>query len=213
MRLCNFTNEEIFRSNFNLISLMTAASVTILLSFGQTGWADFITCDPNILECNGTPGDDIIVANAGSGNLIHGFEGNDYIESDVTSVIFGDGGNDILIGSNNNDVLNGGIGNDAYDGKSGSDTILEPDVRVVGPYVLGSDFISSGAGDDYISSGYGFDRINGGPDDDRIIPSGNVRDFNVDRVDCGAGAGDQVVIYSYDGDITFNCETVTDFDQ
>lgn len=191
---------------------MTAAFLTILLSFGETSWADFITCDPNISECNGTPGDDVILANAGSDKIIHGLEGNDFIQSNVTSVIFGDEGSDILIGSNNNDVLNGGIGNDGIDGRSGDDTILEPDARVVGPFAPNSDFISGGAGNDYISSGYGFDRINGGPGDDVMNPSGNIRDFNVDRVDCGAGL-DSALIYSYDGDITFNCETIVDADQ
>ena len=212
MGLSNITNEEIFRCKLKLISLMTAAFVTILLSFGQTGWADYITCDPNILECNGTPGDDVILANAGSDKIIHGLEGNDFIQSNVSSVIFGDEGSDILIGSTYNDVLNGGIGNDGYDGRSGDDTILEPDVRVVGPFAPNSDFVSGGAGNDYISSGYGFDRINGGPGDDVMIPSGNVRDFNTDRVDCGAGL-DYALIYSNDGDITFNCETVADVDQ
>jgi Ca2+-binding RTX toxin-like protein len=172
-----------------------------------------ITCDPNILACNGTSGDDIILANTGTGNIIHGLAGNDYIQSDVVSVIFGDEGNDVLIGSNDNDVLNGGTGGDAYDGKAGSDTILEQDARVVGHLVFNNDVISGGAGDDYISSGYGSDRIFSGPDDDRIIPNGSVRDFNQDRVDCGAGVGDQVFIYSNDFDIALNCETVTDFDQ
>lgn len=78
--------------------------------------------------------------------------------------------------------------------------VLESDLRVVGPFLPSSDFISSGE-DDCISSGYWFDRINGDPDDNRIFPSGNVRDFNVDRIDCGAGVGDQVSIYSYDDDI------------
>src|SRR6266498_64024 len=213
MELCNYSDEQVFRSNLKLISLMTAASITLLLSFAQTGWADFIKCDPAILVCNGTPGDDIIIADTGSGNVIHGLAGNDFIQSDVVGVVFGDEGNDILIGSNFNDVLNGGIGSDAIDGKAGADTILEQDVQVVGHLVLNNDIIAGGAGDDYISSGYGFDRIFSGPDDDRIIPNGSVRDFNQDRVDCGAGAADEVFIYSYDFDTTINCETVTDFDQ
>jgi Ca2+-binding RTX toxin-like protein len=114
MRLCNFTNKHIFRSNFKLISLITAVSVTTLFSLGdQTGWAAVIYCPVGAALCNGTRDDDIITGNT-DGAIIQGLAGNDYIVGDYDGInyIYGGDGNDILIGGVKNDGLYGGSGND-----------------------------------------------------------------------------------------------------
>ena len=116
MRLCNFTNKDIFRSNFKLISLITAVSVTMLFSLvDQTSWAAVINCPPGAAQCNGTADDDIITATT-DGTIIHGLGGNDYITGAWSGInnIFGEDGNDILIGGIRNDTLYGGKGNDIH---------------------------------------------------------------------------------------------------
>jgi Ca2+-binding RTX toxin-like protein len=43
--------------------------------------------------------------------------------TDISSVFYGQGGNDTLLGGSNNDVLKGGNGNDTIDGRAGKDDI------------------------------------------------------------------------------------------
>jgi len=213
MGLSNITNEEIFRSNFKLISLMAAASVTMLLSFGQTGWADFIVCSATTQACNGTAGDDIIWGAGSAINVIHGLGGNDYIigGTPAPDYLFGDDGNDILFGTEYNDYINGGRGNDKYDGYYGDDTIVE-EFWMESPLVSNDDIISGGEGNDYIVGSFGSDRIHSGPGEDLIYPNGYLRDFSLDNTNCGSGTGDRILGYSGDGDTAVSCEQITDFD-
>jgi Ca2+-binding RTX toxin-like protein len=115
MELSKFINEEIFGSNFKLISLMAALAAATLFSFGQTGWAAVINCSETIQLCNGTSGDDIIFGASGIVNVIHGLGGNDYILGIGTEVIYGDDGDDTLTASIGDDYINGGRGNDRID--------------------------------------------------------------------------------------------------
>jgi Ca2+-binding RTX toxin-like protein len=203
--------------NVILISLMSAVGITILfLHPDQTSWAAVIDCPATTPVCNGTPDDDIIVGAWGSGFTIHGLAGNDYIISfgraDTSSYIYGDDGDDILIGGFGNDGLYGGKGNDRYDGRYGSDTIYEL-VNIEGSLVNNDDVISGAEGDDFIISGEGADRIHGGPGNDHIYPNTYTsRDFSYDRVNCGSDT-DEVKIYSGDGEIVSNCESVEDHDR
>lgn len=54
-----------------------------------------------------------------------GGNGNDTFvnNTNIKSVFYGQGGNDVLLGGSNNDVLKGGNGNDYLDGRGGSDDI------------------------------------------------------------------------------------------
>lgn len=205
----SFKNEETYWSNFKLISIITAVSVTILLSLSQTGWAAVVFC-PATPVCNGTSGDDMMFG-AGANQIIHGLEGNDYIRASASSNIWGDDGDDTLIGAAGNDYLDGGMGNDRYDGGYGADTIWENNLNP-GDLVNNKDVISGGEGDDYIQSGSDADRIAGGPGNDYIYSNGFNRDFSFDSVNCGAGT-DRIEIYSNDGDTATNCEAITDFDR
>jgi Ca2+-binding RTX toxin-like protein len=204
--------------NIILLSLISAVGITILfLHPDQTSWAAVIECPATATVCNGTTGDDIIFGAWGAGLTVHGLAGNDFIETngyaDKSSYIYGDDGDDILIGGSGNDGLYGGKGNDRYDGRYGSDTILES-VYIVGSSVSNDDVISGAEGDDFIISGEGFDRIHGGPGNDRIFPNSyTIRDFSYDDVNCGSDTGDTVEIYSGDGEIVSNCESVTDRDR
>ena len=205
--------KRFFSSKVKLISLITAVSVTFLFSFGQTGWAAIISCDPNVLICNGTAGDDIIFG-SGPTNVIHGLGGNDKITGNGPGedYMYGEDGNDVLYGTERNDGLYGGIGNDKYDGAFGDDTIVD-ESYVESPFVNNDDVISGGYGTEYIDSGYGKDRIHAGPGDELIYPNGSYRDFSADTVDCGSGAGDRIAIYSGDGDTAVNCEQVENYDR
>ncbi len=199
-------------SKLKLISLVTGVTVILLFSLDQPSWADIIICQPRTPgQCLGTPRDDIIF---GWEHVIHGFAGNDYIQTSGSdpNVIFGGDGNDRLIGSSGNDGLYGGPGNDYYDGRSGSDTIFEELIEGES-LAFNNEVISGGEGDDYIFSVLGFDRIHGGPGNDVIYPDGSYRDFSFDTVNCGSGTGDRISYNSGDGDTIANCEQINDFDR
>lgn len=213
MQLYNSTNNDIFRSNFKLISLITAVSVTTLFSLvDQTGWAAVITCPAGAALCNGTEGDDIITGTT-DGAVIRGLGGNDYIKGDYYgfNYIYGDDGNDILIGGFQNDGLYGGNGSDRYDGLEGDDSIYEV-YHQVGSFVNNDDIISGGVGNDFIISGEGSDRIEGGPGNEYIMPNGAYRDFFSDIVNCGSGNDVVWAFHSGDGDTALNCETIANLD-
>lgn len=196
---------------------MLAVIVTVsFIYLNQIGSAAVIDCPTTSAVCNGTIGDDIIYGAWGSGITVHGLAGNDFIitfgYADRSSYLYGDDGNDILIGGFGNDGLYGGKGNDRYDGRYGSDSIFEYQ-GIEGSSVSNDDVISGGEGNDYIVSGEGVDKIHGGPGNDQINPNPNTyRDFSYDVVNCGADT-DAVNIYSGDGEIVSNCESVTDNDR
>lgn len=195
---------------------MVAVSVTFLFSLDQTSWGAVLYCNAPSAICNGTPGDDIIVATSPIQNFIHGLGGNDYIKGqpDTVNYLFGDDGNDTLIGGNKGDVLDGGRGNDRYDGLLGGDTIEESTAsKMEGSLVNNDDIISGGEGDDYIVSAEGVDIIHGGPGMDRIFPDGWARDFSYDFVDCGSDTDAVLFFYSGDPDYATNCENIQDYDR
>jgi len=97
--LSEYLNEEIFGSNFKLILLMSAVGITILFILpDQTSWAAIMYCPTTATVCNGTAGDDYIVA-TNANHVIHGLGGNDIIFGFGygNNYIFRDDGNDILI--------------------------------------------------------------------------------------------------------------------
>jgi Ca2+-binding RTX toxin-like protein len=216
-----FLNEEIFGSNFKLISLMAALTAAMLYTLSyQTGWAAVINCPNTTPECIGTSGDDVIIGSSSQPyNSIQGLGGNDYIQgrSIDANWLFGGDGNDILIGDQGRDYMEGGRGNDKYDGWYGDDTIIETTSfnGIQGTLINNDDVISGGEGDDFIISGEGFDRISGGPGADSISASNyNWRDFSADIVNCGEGIYDWVyAFHSADGETATNCEHVVDYDR
>ena len=127
-------------------------------------------------------------------------DGNDTFSSyhNLTSVVYGQEGNDTLYGWFGNDQLYGGLGDDhlyglpghdTLDGEQGKDTVEGDD---------GSDKISGGAGDDVLSGDGGPDRISGGPGEDTVHGGADG-----DVLNGGGGTGiasDTGSVYGDDGD-------------
>lgn len=190
---------------------MSAVGITILFILpDQTSWAAIMYCPTTATVCNGTAGDDYIVAITPN-LVIHGLGGNDIIFGFGygNNYIFGDDGNDILIGGTLNDGLYGGRGDDKYDGLEGDDTI---DDGVGLGFTISNDVMSGGLGDDFIFADGGADKINGGPGNDQIYPNSFHRDFSSDSVDCGSGSDRVSSFYSGDSDSAAFCETVSNAD-
>jgi len=209
----NFKNVKTFRSNFKVILIIAAVSLTILLSFSQAGYAAVIHC-PSTGLCNGTSGDDIIFGGDAYGSIVHGLGGNDYIIGSLQNnfnTLYGDDGNDILIGGPANDFMNGGRGNDKYDAWFGDDQIWEDDAMEgkTGTLVNNDDFIAGGWGNDFIKGGEGNDKILGGPDNDYIFANGYYpRDFSPDFINCGLGADTIGFFNPGEGEVQVNCEAI-----
>ena len=203
--------KRLYKSELRLVSFTIAITLTILLILpDQTSWAAIMYCPATTAVCNGTTGDDIIVATTPN-LIIHGLGGNDNIfgYGYGNNYIFGDDGNDILIGGTLNDGLYGGKGDDKYDGLEGDDTIYE---GVGLGYVISNDVISGGLGDDFIFGDGGADIINGGLGNDYIFPNSYHRDFSSDSVDCGSGTDIVHSFYSGDRDSAIYCEDIENKD-
>jgi hypothetical protein len=125
---------------------------------------------------NGGGGDDTICAGMGD-DIVRGGGGND--------TILGDGDQDRLFGDKGRDLLLGGAGNDDLRGGSGNDRAAGGD---------GTDRVDGGAGndtlDDQALGGEGRDQLLGGSGNDRIRTARG----GADRVDCGSGRGDSVLV-------------------
>ena len=85
-----------------------------------------------------------------------GSDGNDYIfkvtvDNNLSNVLDGEEGNDVLLGSSGRDALNGGTGNDVLYGGNGNDTL------------------NGGAGDDNLYGGAGSDTLTGGLGNDTFV--------------------------------------------
>jgi Ca2+-binding RTX toxin-like protein len=105
---------------------------------------------------------------------IYGEDGNDYL--------FGDRGDDSIYGGDGNDVLVGGPGTQrGLSGDAGNDDLLDGS----GDSVLRGD-----EGNDSIADSGGEDSIRGGSGNDTI----NARDSRRDRIDCGRGSRDRVIV-------------------
>ncbi|MCJ8139069.1 Hint domain-containing protein [Falsirhodobacter halotolerans] len=125
-------------------------------------------------------------------NVIHGGDGNDFIDGrGGDDSLYGDAGDDTILGGDGNDYIEGGTGNDSLKGEAGHDTILGGDGDDyidggTGNDVLkgdaGNDTILGGEGDDYIDGGTGNDLLKGGAGNDTIL--GGDGD---DIIDGGAG--------------------------
>ncbi len=110
---------------------------------------------------------------SGGGQLI-GTDGPELLKAPSTSVdpvtLDGKGGNDTLDGGGGDDTITGGPGDDAINAGYGNDTI----VGGPGRDVIHADLTSGGCGPVWCDLPYGNDTI-------------NVRDGEVDTVDCGFG--------------------------
>jgi hypothetical protein len=186
-------------SNFPAISMCNGANVIVRAPSPVapptcSGKTATIVAKPGQRSITGTAGADVIVGGllgeridgggdddticAGTGDdIVRGGAGNDTIIGDGDQDrLFGDAGRDLLLGGAGNDDLRGGSGNDRAAGGDGTD-------RVDGG--SGNDVL-----DDQTLGGNGRDRLFGGSGDDRVRTAGG----GADRVDCGPGRGDSVLV-------------------
>lgn len=147
---------------------------------------------------------------------------DDDIATDVTAVISGTGGGDVIAAGLNDDSVNANNGNDTVWGGSGHDTVsggLGNDVLSGG---TGDDLLSGQAGNDTILGGYGSGRLFGGSGNDVLagkhgadtIDGGDGDDFlnggyGWDEMIGGSG---QDRFYHYGNNQHFGTEWVHDFD-
>jgi len=133
-------------------------------------------------KIRGTIGRDELTGN-NEGNLIWGYEGDDYIESgEGNDKVWGGKGDDEIFAGADDDSILGGYGNDVVYGQFGNDIInvgagdniarggLGNDQLSVGPR-RGNNQLFGGWGDDNIRGGYGNDVLSGGPGSDVLKTS------------------------------------------
>ena len=188
-----------------------------MLLVGGVAYALTIECDgtgdqdPAPLICAGTADSDTITGTA-NGEEIYGEGGNDKI-----SALAGD---DLVVTSEGKDRVSLGAGNDHVDAYGGNDVIYggpdgdgntgDPSAPFLGVNLEGaeqSDVVYGEDGDDIIDAATNDtpgarDRSVGGAGNDQI----NAADGNKDVINCGAGAGDLVVLDEQD--TQRNCESL-----
>ncbi|MEI4488416.1 Hint domain-containing protein [Frigidibacter sp. MR17.14] len=112
-------------------------------------------------------------------NTITGGSGNETLSGGLgNDSISGGAGNDSILGGDGNDTLLMGAGQNTVSGGDGADYIDD----VVGPRLIGPNYIDAGAGADTVYSGDGNDTIYGGDGNDVINAEGGN-----DWIDGGAG--------------------------
>jgi Ca2+-binding RTX toxin-like protein len=126
--------------------------------------------------CEGTPGDDLIIATSGD-DVIKGGGGKDRIRGGAgNDTLCGDEGDDLLVGSSGDDTLSGGPGADRLRGNSGNDILLggDDDDLLVGS--SGFDDLDGGRGDDDLRGGGDLDVLQGGLGVDDLNGGGGMQD-------------------------------------
>jgi Ca2+-binding RTX toxin-like protein len=127
-------------------------------------------------------------------------DGNDTFSSyhNMTSVVYGQEGNDTLYGWFGDDQLHGGLGDDKLYGLPGNDTLNGEQGKDIAEGDDGADQITGGEADDTLRGDRGVDRISGGPGRDMVYggPDGDI-------LNGGGGAGigsDTGSVFGDDGD-------------
>ncbi|HEX8615891.1 MAG TPA: calcium-binding protein [Telluria sp.] len=143
------------REGTNLVARFTSGDQLTLTNFyysesyweykiNQIKFADNVTWEKTQILANtvalGTSGNDTIAGYAEMTDLIQGLGGND--------VLTAGGGNDTVDGGAGDDVLDGGNGDDKLAGGAGNDTITDG---------AGDDNVTGGAGNDLFTAGTGND--------------------------------------------------------
>jgi Ca2+-binding RTX toxin-like protein len=104
---------------------------------------------------------------------VHAGAGNDTVWMDEStaitwrSILFGEGGNDLLVGAGRNDYIDGGAGNDTLYGLGGDDTLIGG---------AGRDTLYGGDGADVLDGGKGKDTLDGGAGIDAVMAADGEKD-------------------------------------
>lgn len=144
-----------------------------------------------------------IVTDSGTGNTIYLGPGDDEYatgNSNGTSTIYGDAGNDDIDAGGGIDVINGGDGNDALDGGGGNDSLVGGD---------GNDTLTGGIGGDTEYGGIGNDRLDGDDGSDWLYgESGDdYLDGGADPDDIDGGPGINDCHFTIIDNVRQNCDT------
>jgi Ca2+-binding RTX toxin-like protein len=189
-----------------VVLLLVAMMAAALFGVSGVAYALTIQCDgtgdqdSDPGECAGTEDPDTITGTSGD-DFILAYGGIDSVK--------GLAGNDLVDGYGGNDVIYGGPDSD---GDTGDPSNPFSDLNLEG--AEDSDVVYGGKGDDVIdaasndnpdeSAGPTVDRSIGGTGNDQI----NAADGNVDKINCGKGGRDLVVMDPTEGDTQRSCESV-----
>jgi Ca2+-binding RTX toxin-like protein len=123
-------------------------------------------------------------------------DGNEIRIGDITSLVIGGSGNDVLVGTAGNDFVYGGAGNDK---------LLLMDGDDVGNGGTGDDMVSGDNGRDLVIGGLGNDKLFGGAGSDALTGDGGADQIygGADRDVLSGGRGDGDVVVGGAGDDTF----------
>lgn len=130
------------------------------------------------------------------------------VGNDLSNIINGNEGNNLLLGGGNGDVISGNAGDDQIFGEAGNDLLNGG---------AGVDFLFGGDGNDTIAGAFDEDAIYGEGGNDSLI--GGNGDFKADilvggdgndTLDGASGLGDQDFLYGEAGDDVFNVDTPFD---
>lgn len=148
--------------------------------------ADCATVSPTLVSCDASPvgsltaamgdGDDVVVVDATVADAVPG---------NLSVLLAGQGGADLLRGGLGDDRLRGGAGRDTLAGWSGDDDI-EGGAGADGVLgFAGNDRLQGGAGRDALFGQKGRDRMFGGPQNDVLLARDGFRD---PVINCGSGS-------------------------
>ena len=174
------------------------------IQFGDGTLWDAEAIKEKVLQ--GSQENDRIKGYPGTGNVISGREGNDYLYGmELGDTLEGGQGDDSLFGQGGNDLLNGGLGDDTLFGGQGVDVISGGQGQDLLYGDTGDDQLHGEEGNDTVYAGAGNDTIDGGAGDDHLFGSsgndvylfglGNGADVIVD-LDSTGGNTDRVQIGS-----------------
>lgn len=162
------------------VALATAAGLVAAPTLVLTAQAA-PTCFGQPVTIMGTPGDDRLEGLPDVSDVIHGGGGNDliyggdfYEDGNAPDLLCGGPGDDRVIGSPGDDKLRGGPGDDVVNGQNGADLELgdSGDDRVgQGSFAdadRADDVMRGGPGDDRLAGGWGQDQMYGGSGADEL---------------------------------------------
>ncbi|NUF78720.1 calcium-binding protein, partial [Snodgrassella sp. ESL0323] len=118
--------------------------------------------------------------------------GEQDIIKEITFILNGDDGDNVIHGWDSKDIISGGKGNDTLYGEAGDDELYGDEGNDTLYGGDGNDILVGGDGDDYLEGGLGYDILIGGPGND-ILKGGHQEK---DRYEFAAGHGQDII---YDG--------------
>ena len=180
-------SQPVLESNGDISITGSASDNVVLVSRTDTG-------DVNVWQSAGNDVLNTVFSSSQVSRVIFiGGPGNDRFTNltDVSSIAYGYGGNDVLLGGSSHDVLIGGTGLDEMYGNDGNDRLQggEGDDFLSGDN--GTDALLGGTGNDSIRGGEGSDVLNGEDGEDTL--------FGENGNDILYGGADNDIIYGEAG--------------